>query len=170
MVSCDICGKKFKNTQGLRGHKNFVHSDKVGNAGQIVAQQATQQQLSSKLSTPVTTEQRLSQLEKRFEKLEYITGVRETNEPDKLLGITDIPLTGQVSQLTEQFSKLAEQLKTEYVSTEVMETKLYREYKSLHKEIADTYNTLVNAIRETRALCENIFSKTKRSMIKPLHI
>jgi len=41
---CDICGKEFKNTQGLRGHKNFVHGDKVGSSvGQPVAQQATQQ-------------------------------------------------------------------------------------------------------------------------------
>ena len=36
MVSCDICGKKFKNTQGLRGHKNFVHSDKAGSIGRPV--------------------------------------------------------------------------------------------------------------------------------------
>ena len=42
MVSCDICGKEFKNTQGLRGHKNFVHSDTVGGVGQPVTQQAAE--------------------------------------------------------------------------------------------------------------------------------
>ena len=44
MVSCNICGKEFKNTQGLRGHKNFVHNDKVISDGQPVAQQANKRQ------------------------------------------------------------------------------------------------------------------------------
>ena len=97
MVSCDICGKEFKNTQGLRGHKNFVHNDKVISVGPPVAQQSTQQLLSSKLSVPVTTEQRLSQLEDRFEKLEHITGVGKTGERDKMPSITDMSLTEQVT-------------------------------------------------------------------------
>jgi transposase InsO family protein len=62
MISCDICGKEFKNTQGLRGHMNFIHSERADSVRQPVAQQATQQLLSSNLSTPVTTEQRLSHL------------------------------------------------------------------------------------------------------------
>jgi len=62
MVFCDICGKEFKNTQGLRGHKNFVHSDTGSGIEQSVAQQATQQLLSSDLGTRVATEQRLSHL------------------------------------------------------------------------------------------------------------
>lgn len=27
MVTCEICGRQFKNTQGLRGHKTFVHGE-----------------------------------------------------------------------------------------------------------------------------------------------
>ena len=27
MVTCDLCGRQFKNTQGLRGHKTFVHDN-----------------------------------------------------------------------------------------------------------------------------------------------
>ena len=165
MITCDICGKEFKNTQGLRGHKNFRHNDKASSgAGQPVAQQATQQLLSSNLSTPVTTEQRLSQLEDRFEKLEQITGVRETDEVDKLLGITDMPLTKRVNQLTEQLGKLTERLKSEYVSRETMETiatELTGESESLHKEIANTRNMLTAAMRESRTSYENSFSKTR---------
>jgi chromosome segregation ATPase len=162
MVSCDICGKEFKNTQGLRGHKNFVHANTVGGVGQSVTQQATQQPLSSKLSTRVTTEQRLSQLEDRFARLEHITGFRETDKLEKLLGITGAPLTERVAQLTEQLSRLTEQLKSEYVSRETMETmaaELTGESESLHKEIANTFNMSAVTIRECRELCENSLSK-----------
>jgi len=164
MVQCELCGKKFKNTQGLRGHKNFVHSDTVGGVGQPVTQQAAQQPLSSDSGTRVTTEQRLSQMESRFARLEHGTGVRETDELEKLLGITDTPLTERVAQLTEQLSKLTEQLKSEYVSRETMETiaaELSGESESLHKEIANTYNMSAIAIRESHESCENSFSKIK---------
>ena len=157
MVSCDICGKEFKNTQGLRGHKNFVHASTDSGIGQPITQRATQKLLSSNLSTRVTTEQRLSQLENRFAKLEHVTGVRETDELEKLLGITD-------TSITEQLSKLIEQLKSEYVSRETMETiaaKLTSETESLHKEIENNYHMLVTAIRESLASCENSLSKTK---------
>lgn len=162
MVSCDICGKEFKNTQGLRGHKNFVHSDTGSGIGQPVAQQAAQQPLSSNLGTRVATEQRLNQLENRFARLEHVTGVRETDELEKLLGITDTPLTERVAQLTQQLSKLNEKLKSEYVSKETMDTiaaELTGESESLHKEIANTYNMLAIAIRESRESSENSFSK-----------
>ena len=165
MVSCDICGKEFKNTQGLRGHKNFVHADKViSSVERPVAQQATQQPLGSNLSTRVTTEQRLSQLEDRFVRLEHITGVRDTDELEKLLGITDTPLTERVSQLTEQLGKLTEQLKSEYVSRKTMETiaaELTGESESLHKEIANTRSMLAAAIRESRTSYEKSYSKTR---------
>jgi len=162
MVSCDICGKEFKNTQGLRGHKNFVHSDNGSGIGQSVAQQAAQQPLSSNLGTRVTTEQRLSQLENRFARLEHVTGVRETDELEKLLGFTDTPLTEQVNQLSKQLSKLTEQLKSEYVSRETMETivaELTGESDSLHKEIVNTYNLLVSTIHEDRESRQNSVSK-----------
>lgn len=162
MVSCDICGKEFKNTQGLRGHKNFVHADTGSGIGQPVTQQAAQQLLSSHLGTRATTEQRLSHLEDRFTRLEHITGVRETDELDKLFGVTDTPLTEQVNQLSEQLSKLTEQLKSEYVSKETMQTittELTGESQSLHKEIANAYNMSAIAIRENRESFENSFTK-----------
>ena len=92
MVSCDICGKQFKNTQGLRGHRHFVHSDNGVNIRQPVAQQAGQQLLSSNSSTPAATEQRLSKLEDRFSMLEHTIGARDTDEIEKILGICSRPL------------------------------------------------------------------------------
>ena len=157
-VTCEICGKEFKNTQGLRGHKNFVHADTVSGIRQPVAQQP----LSSNLGTRVTTEQRLDQLENRFTKLEHVTGVRETGKLEKLLGITDTPLTEQVNQLSEQLSKLTEQLKSEYVSKEALGTiaaELTEKFESLQHEIANAYNMSAIAIRESRESCENSFSK-----------
>ncbi len=46
-VKCEICGREFKNTQGLRGHKTFVH------------QMTTTQDTPARLAT----EQRLSEVE-----------------------------------------------------------------------------------------------------------
>jgi len=30
MIQCELCGKEVKNTQGLRGHKTFVHRQRTG--------------------------------------------------------------------------------------------------------------------------------------------
>lgn len=57
MVTCDICGKEFKNAQGLRGHMTFVHG-KTGS--------------SKILSAPAATGQRLS-------KLEQLLGITRSN-------------------------------------------------------------------------------------------
>ena len=106
MVSCDICGKEFKNTQGLRGHKHFVHSDTVSGVGQPGTQQAAEQLLSSNLGTRVATEQQVSKLEDRFQKLERVTGLRETEPADllnDLLSNTE-PLTNQLASITQQLS------------------------------------------------------------------
>jgi len=167
MVTCDICGKEFKNTQGLRGHKNFVHKDNVRSVEQSVTQQATQQPVSSNSSTPVTTEQRLSQLEDRFTKLEHITGVREPSELERILGIIDKPLTEQVAQLTEQLSKVTEQLKSEHVSRETMENtvaELAGECELLHKEISNACNLSAAAKRESRESYENSLLTIERRL------
>ena len=50
MVSCDICGKEFKTTQGLRGHKTFVHQ-LTSFSGKSATPLATEQLLSSNLGT-----------------------------------------------------------------------------------------------------------------------
>jgi len=52
-VKCEICGKELKTNQGLRGHKNFVHNT-------IIAEE---------LSTQMTTEERLDDLEEFIREL-----------------------------------------------------------------------------------------------------
>jgi len=134
--------------------------------------------ISSNEPTRLATEQQLAELEDRLEKLEGIIGPREPSELEKLVSITDEPLTEQVSELTkqvsqlteqvnqlsEQLSKLTEQLKSEYVSRETIETiatELTGKFESLHKEIVTTYNMSVIAIRESRESCESSLSKIK---------
>ena len=143
---CKICGKEFKNTQGLRGHMRFVH-------------QVTN---SKESPTGLNTKQGLS-------KPENITGIRELSELEKLLTEQVSDLTKQVSQLneqvnqpSEQVSKLTEQLKSEYVSRETIETiatELAGEFESHHKEIVTTYKMLAVIVRKNLESCENRFSK-----------
>lgn len=99
MVKCELCNKEFKNTQGLRGHKTFVH----GQTG------------SSKiLSAPAATEQRLSEVEQLLgitsqhtvATVQSATGVATQQPVSRLrarLERTDTkakPITQQVTELT----------------------------------------------------------------------
>lgn len=94
MVTCEICGKEFKNTQGLRVHKNFIHGN-----GFPSATSATQ----------AATEPQLSKLEARLEKLEYMTGSTEMSALDNTLS-NDKPLTEKFIEVTEQLNNLTQQL------------------------------------------------------------
>jgi hypothetical protein len=112
-VKCEICNREFKNTQGLRGHKTFVH--------QIHSS-------SSKSATPLATEQ-LSKLEERLQKVEKITGLKEPGSLDQILG-TDKTITEQLEQYTGrlaefsvQLKELSQQLKLAASSAEVLNIK-----------------------------------------------
>lgn len=100
MVQCDLCGKEFKNTQGLKGHKTFVHG--ITGSGKAP-------------STPLATEQRLSSLEELLE----LTG-QDTEQPvsmilcelDGRLGLTEQQtesLTEQLKSTTDKVTELARQ-------------------------------------------------------------
>lgn len=167
MVTCNICGKEFKNSQGLRGHNHFVHSDTGNTARQPVAQ-LTQQHLSSCLGPRLTTEQRVSELEHKLARLESITGVIEPDELDKLLGTTDKPLTEQMSelaelvgQLTDQLNGLAEQVELGRVvkaTADGHETEHKRELEQLRNEWENAYNRLVGIINRNSELVRKSFS------------
>ena len=94
MVTCEICGKEFKNTQGLRGHMNFKH----GNGSP-----------SSASATQAATEAQLSKLQVRLEKLDYITGLAEMSTLDDILS-TDKPLNEKLIEVTDQLNNLSQQL------------------------------------------------------------
>jgi len=91
MVTCELCSRQFKNTQGLRGHKTFVHGD--GSASSVSANQAT-------------NKMPLSKLEKRLEQLEYATGLREASTLDKTLN-NEKPLTEKLAEVTQQLASLS---------------------------------------------------------------
>ena len=94
MVTCELCGLQFKNTQGLRGHKTFIHGD-GSPSNTSVAQAATEQQL--------------SKLEDRLQNLERVTGLRES---DLLDSPTDgqLPITEQLGQLNQQLNEQSQQV------------------------------------------------------------
>ena len=94
MVTCEICGRQFKNTQGLRGHKTFVHGYSSPSSTSV---------------TPAAAEEQLSKLEDRLEKLEYITGLRKVSILDRQLN-TEKPLTEKLNEFTQQLNSLAYQL------------------------------------------------------------
>ena len=94
MVTCELCGREFKNTQGLRGHKTFVHNER------------------SSSNTPAietATMQQSSILEDRIDKLEYITGLRAPSILDRYL-YDEKPLTIQLAGFIEQLSSLTQQM------------------------------------------------------------
>ncbi len=113
---CKICGKEFKNTQGLRGHMTFVHGQ-AGSSKILSAPAATEQPVSrlrarlglTPSNAQPTTAQQVIRLEDRLQKLERVTGLRES---DLLDSPTDgqLPITEQLGQLTQQLGQLTQQL------------------------------------------------------------
>ena len=181
MVTCTICKKEFKNTQGLAGHNQFVHSNN-GDRSKEPATQLAEQSSGLSLGFPPSTQHRLSGLEQRLAMLEQAIGLRES-DLDALSGYTELPLTRQLasiseraaeqaeqvaeltqqlSQFSEQLSKLTEQLESGYASREALVTmvaELTGKFKSLQNETANTYKMLADAIHENRESCKDYLSK-----------
>ena len=86
MVTCELCGKQVKTAQALRGHKTFIHGITGSNTEQPVARLATDQQVSL--------------LEDRLQKLERVTGLRESDLDFSLSGTE--PLTNKLVSITER--------------------------------------------------------------------
>jgi chromosome segregation ATPase len=144
MVKCELCGKEVKTTQALRGHMNFVHGITGSTSNQPVARPAAEPQVSI--------------LEDRLQKLERITGLRES-EPLERLSDGRQPLTGQLSGLTQQLNKQADQLEqltgqlelarvAEATSTENSQKlrNLANQVESLSAKWQDTNNKLVEVV------------------------
>jgi len=136
-VICEICEKEFKNTQGLRGHKTFVHGITGSNTQQSVARLASEQQV------------RL--LEDRLQQLERVTGLRESDldfslsdtEPltDRLTNIIEhvTKLSDAVSKLSDIVSKLSEDVEPAKAD-KVMVGELNHKLKEAHNSLAGVVN------------------------------
>ena len=127
-VKCEICGKEFKTTKGLRGHKTFVHQMTTTKdpptrpaTEQPVSRLRARLGLTDSKTEPIT--EQLSNIENRINKLEIITGVKELSALDRLQG-TDKPITEQLEQhthrltdLSNKITELSDQLKLKYEDT-----------------------------------------------------
>ena len=131
MVTCELCGRQFKNTQGLRGHKTFFHSD--GSSNSVSA-------------TQTTTEMLLSQLERRLEQLEYATGLREASILDKTLNI-EKPLTEKLTEVTKQVNSIIQQLTSLSSNTTNSEFRRMNEQISQLTHQLSTYSKWFQPVR-----------------------
>ena len=121
MVTCELCGRELKNTQGLRGHKNFYHKE------------------CSFSNTPVTTTAIMRQgneLEDRLDKLEYITGLREPSILDKYL-YAEMPLLGRLDEITERLSNTTEQMNSlaQQIISLINDTPSNTEYREIKNQV-----------------------------------
>ena len=93
MIVCEICGKKFKNAQGLRGHKTFVHGITGSKIPKTPAIQST-------------SEQQLNSLDDRLKRLELIS-ISKDSLPDVITDAVE-PLTQKLANTTEQLARLSD--------------------------------------------------------------
>lgn len=130
MVICELCGKEFKNTQGLRGHMTFVHG-KTGS--------------SKILSAPAATEHRLSELEQLLGVTRQNTEQATEQLPSRLrerLGLTDSntqPITEQLlEQHTRQLTELSKQV------TQLSDMASNSEFTRLAEQVTDLADDLAS--------------------------
>ena len=169
-VTCEICGKEFKNTQGLRGHKTFVH--------QLTSS-------SGKSAAPLATEQQPSKLEDRLQKLERVTGLRETEIGDllnDLLSDTE-PLTNkliniieQMTKLSDTVSKLSEDVELARVSKAMMDAdkayydnrldELNQKYMEAHNKLVAVVNSNGEQLKKANDAFNSKFATTDRNFLE----
>ena len=100
MVKCELCGKEVKNTQGLRGHKTFVHGITVSNKQPVGR---------------LDTEQELSELECRLEQVEELTQLDTERLTQQLEQHAH-----HLAELSEQLKNLTQQVKLASTNTELL--------------------------------------------------
>ena len=159
MITCKLCGKEFKSTQGLKGHKTFKHGNGSSGNGSVAHS---------------ASEQQPSELLERLEKLESITGVSEQGELGELSVITDNSLIQQVGQLGEQLSELTQQVNqlteqlehTRAISERVgsFKAEYDKKLEQLGSKWNNTYHHINNIVNSNSALINKSFSITEDSV------
>ena len=159
MVTCDLCSKEFKTTQGLKGHKTFKHSN--GSSGNGSAAHSA-------------SEQQPNELLKRLEQLESITGVNKEIELGESPVRNDSSLTQQVGQLGEQLSELTQQVNqlTEQLEHAQTTNEMLDSFKAEHNKQLEqlsngwnnAYHKINNTVNSNSALINRSFSITEDSV------
>lgn len=109
MVACDICGKEFKNTQGLRGHKTFVHG-LYANHDKPAAKLTFRQRIDENRSPVKSEKNSTSEFRDRLEKLE-----------NKVISNTELltEVRRTVSELQNRLALMATRSETNRIATKV---------------------------------------------------
>lgn len=165
MVTCNICKKQFKTTQGLRGHNFFVHPE-IGSA-EAPAAQLAEQSLEFSLGPTATTQQRLSCLEQKLVMLEQSSGLGESG-----LGDTELPLTQQLAMTNQRVAEHAEQLagltqQQSQSSEQLGEVKEQLEHlgygwRDAHKELANVVNHNSEVVNRSVSFIEDRENATEK--------
>jgi len=124
-VKCEICGKEFKNEQGLRGHLTFKHGVTSDRYAAQQGQQATEQtpggyggvqreQLNNLQQSIEQLEQTLEQYnssitESLAELQERVRGLERTRSEDSSVPASIQQLSEQVSRLQSQVAQVSQQ-------------------------------------------------------------
>jgi len=151
MVACDLCKKEFKNSQGLRGHRNFVHSKakidvqaKLEDPGHPYEKDST---------TPVDP---LSILDKRVSILEQYTEMPKTHPLLEKLGVHPPSINSRLNQYTEQLGNLSEQLHTQSARLNDIDIR-DTHYTDQLKQVTDSHqdhNKSMDILRQHLALLQ----------------
>jgi len=121
MVNCKLCGKSFKNAQGLSGHMTFLHGVRKNTLSGELQEPATDEKV-----IKASTEQTGSATERQLRYIERVLGINEGAwEPgvmERALGLAEPLLrANELSKLNDQLAALTEQLS---ISAEVQRAEL----------------------------------------------
>ena len=105
---CEICGKEFKNTQGLRGHKAFVHNQTTKKSTGAAAAQLVSKPEFTANDTQPSTDQHSNKLEERLQQLEQVSAELFDLVNNNSTSVTDI--TRQLDEQAQQHRELAQQV------------------------------------------------------------
>ena len=156
VIKCDICGKEFKNSQGLRGHKTFVH-DKASSSSNS-SSPAPAQQLSTAVAQPVETVGDLTELRADLDGvLDEVSILSQQfsmliNEVKTLLTLRNL-----VQEQGTQYSQQLEQLKSDWIpQIKHLEDNTTAFHQLMEKQLSATQNELSNTGQRVNKLTESV--------------